>query len=110
MPLTHRQRVLRRLGLPDSTHLSLNQIATLTGVSRAALQDVFNRGIGAARTNTESVRIKGTFEKNPDLSKYPRSSRLSDEQWAFARVYSFLDRGTTFHTADADIARKYNIK
>jgi len=25
--------------------------------------------------------------------------------WAMARVYSFVDRGKTFYTADADLAR-----
>jgi len=109
MVRTHRLNVLRRLGLPPDTHLSLAALAGLTGVPRAALQAVFDRGVGAARTNPQSVRIRGTFSKNPDMSKFPRSSRLSEEQWAYARVYSFLDKGTTYHTADADIARRYGV-
>ena len=69
------------------------------------LQQVYNRGIGAWKTNITSVRVRGTFEKNPDLGRYPRAARLPKEQWAMARVYSFIDRGKTFYTADEDLAR-----
>jgi hypothetical protein len=74
-----------------------------------ALQEVYNRGIGAWKSNPQSVRLKD-FSKNPNMAKYPRSARLTKEQWAYARVYSFLDKGTTFFTTDKDIATKYNIK
>ena len=72
-----------------------------------ALEEVRDRGHGAWRTNPESVRLKADFSKNPDMARYPRSARLSAEQWGLARVYSFLDKGTTFRTADADIAREH---
>jgi hypothetical protein len=106
---THRENVLRILGLPKDTQLSLEEIADKTDLPLEALQEVFNRGVGAWKTNISSVRIKDSFKKNPDVKKYPRSSRLGKEQWAFARVYSFIDKGKTFRTADKDIAEKYNI-
>jgi hypothetical protein len=106
--MTHRQSVLKALGLPKDTTLSLEELAEHTDLPIEALQEIFNRGIGAWKTNISSVRLKD-FSKNPNLSKYPRSARLGKEQWAMARVYSFVDKGKTFHTADADIARKYNI-
>jgi hypothetical protein len=43
------------------------------------------------------------------MSRYPRSARLTKEQWSLARVYSFLDKGATFRTADADIAREHGL-
>ncbi len=70
---------------------------------------VFNRGVGAWKTNIESVRLKKDYSKNPDTTKYPRSSRLGKENWAFARVYSFIDKGKTYHTADKDIAEHFNV-
>ena len=106
--MTHRQSVLKALGLPKDTTLSLEELAEHTDLQIEALQEIYNRGIGAWKTNISSVRLKD-FSKNPNLSKYPRSARLGKEQWAMARVYSFVDKGKTFHTADADIARKYNI-
>lgn len=106
---THRENVLRILGLPKNTHLSIEKIAELTDLPIDALQEIYNRGIGAWRTNISSVRLSSDFTKNPDTKKYPRSSRLGKEQWAMARVYSFIDKGKTFRTADKDIAEKYNI-
>jgi hypothetical protein len=47
--------------------------------------------------------------KNPDTSKYPRSMRLSASQWAFARIFSVLDKGKAYYTADADIVKKYGL-
>jgi hypothetical protein len=42
------------------------------------------------------VRLKGSFEKGVDA---PMSMKLSKEQWAMARVYSFLD-GNPKHDND----------
>lgn len=107
---TNREQVLRHLGLPADTSLSVKELARIIKVPAEALQEVYNRGIGAWKTNPESVRLKKDFSKNPNMALYPRSARLSKEQWAMARVYSFVNRGKTFYTTDADIARKYKIR
>ena len=62
------------------------------GVSLGMLRDVYDRGIGAYRTNPESVR--------PNVQ--------SKEQWAFARVNSFLSaaRGAKAINHDKDIHDK----
>jgi len=65
-------------------------------VSHKTLQEVYNRGIGAYKTNPTSVRMKGTFKKGVAA---PMSMKLSKEQWAMARVYSFLD-GNPKHDND----------
>jgi hypothetical protein len=57
---------------------------------------VYNRGIGAYKTQPASVRMKGTFKKNVDA---PMSQKLSKEQWAYARVYSYLN-GSKLHDMD----------
>jgi hypothetical protein len=106
---THRENVLKILGLPKDTSLSIEELAEHTDLPVEALDEVFRRGVGAWKTNISSVRLKKDFSKNPNLSKYPRSARLGKEMWAMARVYSFVDKGKTFHTADADIAEKYRI-
>ena len=101
--------MLKILGLPKDTSLSIEELAEHTDLPVEALQEVYNRGVGAWKTNIASVRLKKDFSKNPNLSAYPRSARLGKEQWGMARVYSFIDKGKTFHTADADIANKYRI-
>lgn len=84
----------KKHGIPVDTGLSLTQIARLSGIPRAALQEVYNRGIGAYKTNPESVR--------PQVK--------SAEQWAFSRVYAFvMKRKRVFFGADKDIAEKYHL-
>jgi len=83
---THRQNFLKKYKLEDKPY-SLTELAKISGYSRATLQEVYNRGIGAYKTNPISVRTKD-FKKNVNA---PMSQKLSKEQWAFARVYSFLN-------------------
>lgn len=103
---TNRIQFLRKKGLDASKSYSISELAKIADVPEPALNAVFRRGIGAYKSNLESVRLKD-FSKNPDIKKYPASARLSPEQWAYARLYSFLNRGKTYKTADADIARMY---
>jgi hypothetical protein len=106
MVVTHRQSVLKKLGLPETTRLSVEELAHYTKLPVKALQEVYNRGIGAWKTNPESVRLKGSFKKDPSA---PRSMKLGKEQWAMARTYAFTDKGPSFYGADADIAKRYGI-
>ena len=107
---TNREQFLEVFGLPKDTSLSLKEIADLSQTPLGALREVFNRGVGAWKGNIASVRVKGTFAKDPNTSKYPRSARLGKEQWGYARVYSFvMGQPTTFTGADADIARRFRL-
>jgi len=98
---THRTNVIKKLGLQDEGH-SLTQLAKASGIPRKTLQEVYNRGIGAySNTNSKygvspSVRMKGSFKKGVNA---PMSQKLSKEQWAMARVYSFID-GNPKHDTD----------
>lgn len=95
MPVINSDAFKRAHGIPKDQSLSLAEIARLSGMPRAALQEVYNRGIGAYKTNPESVR--------PQVK--------SKEQWAMARVYSFvMRRKTTFGGVDKYIAEKYGIQ
>jgi hypothetical protein len=85
--MTHRERVLKKYKLEDKSY-SITELAKITGYPRATLQEVYNRGIGAYKTNPQSVRMLGTFEKGVNA---PMSQKLSKEAWAFGRLYSFLD-------------------
>ena len=108
---TNREQFLKKNNIPTSQSLSTPEIAKLAKMPVAALKEVEKRGAGAYRTNPESVRVKGSFAKNPNLSAVPLSGRLSQQQWAKARAYSFANRSPkTFGLADADIRKKYDIK
>jgi len=106
MVMTHRKRFLKAMGLPEDTSLSIQDISNLTGIPDEALQIIYNRGIGAWKSNPESVRLKFSFEKKKNA---PRQSRLSKEAWGMSRIYSFIMGGKTFETADRDVAERYGI-
>lgn len=84
---THREKVLARLGLEDQPH-SLPALARASRTRLSVLNQVYKRGLGAYNTDPTSVRMKGTFKKGVNA---PMSMKLSPQQWAMARVYSFLD-------------------
>jgi hypothetical protein len=107
--MTHKENVYKKYGIPLSKHLSIPEISHITKVPIKALNEIFSRGKGAWFHNNSSVRLLKDFSKNSDTNKFPMSKRLSANQWAFARIYSFLDKGKDYYTADADIARKYNL-
>jgi hypothetical protein len=105
---TNRVKFLKSMGLPDDVSLSLEDIATLSGMPIMALRLVYNRGVGAWKTNPESVRVKGTFGKVPSA---PRQSKLSKEQWGIARVYAFVMKtDKVYYGADDDIRIKYELE
>jgi hypothetical protein len=106
MPLTYREQFYKAFDIPKDESLNLKEIADLSGIKKSILQQVYNRGTGAWKSNISSVRLKGDFSKNPDTKRFPRSARLSKEQWSYARVYSFIMGGKTWWTADSDLAAK----
>lgn len=92
--VTHREHFLRTHNLENKSY-SLKELSQISYVPIHILQEVYNRGIGAY-SNLKSVRLKGSFVKNVNA---PASAKLSKEQWAMARVYSFLD-GNPSHDND----------
>lgn len=107
--VTHREAFFKKHNIPKSKSLSVPEVARLSGIPVTALNEVYKRGEGAWGSSISSVRIADTAAKNPNTKAYPRSARMTAPQWAMARVYSFVDRGKTFKTADSDIAKKYNL-
>lgn len=94
MPLINSREFKKLHGIQLNETLSLKDISIISEMPLKALQEVFNKGVGAYHTNPGSVRPMVT----------------SPEQWAFARVYSFvMRRKSTFYGADKHIAVKYNL-
>ena len=65
---------------------SLEEKARVTGVPIAFVRQVYNRGLAAWRGG--------------------HRPGATQQQWGYARVHSFLLKGKTFWTADADIVRE----
>jgi len=75
--MSHKERFNKKYNQPKDKSNSLADIARLTGIKRSAIQKIYNKGIGAYKTNPSSVR--------PQVK--------SKEQWAMARVYSAVTGG-----------------
>lgn len=104
---TYKHKLNRLLGLPSEHTHTLGSLHRMTGVDRRILQKVYNKGIGAYRTNPRSVRTRGTYRKNQNL---PMTQKLGSQQWAMARVYAFLAKlreGTLNH--DFEFANRVSV-
>ncbi len=106
--MTNREKFLKIHGLPKDTSLSIEQISKLSGMPETALQQVYNRGVGAWRSNIRSVRLRPASGFGPAFMKdvdAPRSAKLSKEQWGMGRVFAFVMKTKkVFYGADKDIA------
>ena len=104
---TWKQRFNKKYGFEKDTAHSRAEISRLTGIPSGILSEVYKRGVGAWQTNIESVRVAKTGKKDPKAS---RNVKMGKEQWAMARIYSFVMGGKTQKTADADLWEKFNKK
>lgn len=75
--VTYKQKFNKKYGFKKDESHTLSEVAKETGRSKKGLQQIYNKGIGAYKTNPESVR--------PNVK--------SKEQWAMARVYSAVMGG-----------------
>ena len=99
--VTNKEKYNKKYKYPKGTSHSMADIARKTGIKKSILQQVYNRGVGAWKNNPGSVRLK-SGKKGPG----PRSAKMGKEQWAMARIYSFVMGGTTQKTTDADLWAK----
>ncbi len=100
---TNKQKFNKRYNQPLNKSNSKKDISRLTGISMSILNKVYDRGLGAHRSNPQSVRnIKGV--------KGGAGPKMSAPQWAMARIYSFAVGGTTRRTADKDLWAKHKSK
>jgi hypothetical protein len=90
MGLTFKEKFNKRYGQPLDQSNSLADISRLTGFKLAGLKKIFDKGIGAFKTNPESVR--------PGIT--------SPEQWAFSRVYASDSPGSKSGKIDKDLLIK----
>jgi len=75
--LTYKEKYNRKYDYDKNESHDLKEISEDTGVSKKGLQQIYNKGVGAYKTNPQSVR----------------SNVHSKEQWAMGRVYSAVMGG-----------------
>lgn len=102
--MTNKEEFNKRHKQSPSQANSKADISKLSGISVKILDEVYDRGVGAYKTNPTSVRTKAG-KKNTSA---PMSKKMSKEQWAMARVYSFVNKveGKRKLNHDEDLAKK----
>lgn len=109
MVLTNKQKFNMKYKQDKNKANSKADIIKLTGIPRRILDEVYDRGLAAHKNNPQSVRsVSGKKIGGKSLK-----GKMSAQQWAMARIYSFVMKGPTWRTADKDIAdkvRKLKIK
>ena len=93
--VTYKEKFNKKYGFEPNDSHSLAEIAKLTKLKLSALQDIYDKGIGAYKTNPQSVR--------PNVK--------SKEQWAMARVYSAVMGGKAARVDANELERgkKYHL-
>jgi len=84
MVLTYKQKFNRKYGFPRDKSHSISAIAKTTGYKKSGLQTIYNKGVGAYKTNPGSVR--------PQVK--------SAEQWGMARLYAAIDPSSKAYRID----------
>ena len=84
---TWKNKYNKKYGYPKNESHSLKEISKDTGVSMKGIRQIYNKGIGAYKTNPSSVR--------PNVT--------SKEQWAYARVYSSVMGGKASKVDDKEL-------
>ncbi len=87
MTLTFKQRYNKKYGFDRDQSHSITSISKTTGIPTRILNQVFDRGVGARKTNPESVRSASTGKK---IGGKSLAGKMSAEQWGMARVYGFV--------------------
>lgn len=106
MVTTNKQKFNKRYNQKANEPNSKKEISKLTGISMSILDKVYDRGLAAHRGNPQSVRsISGKKIGGTSLK-----GKMSAQQWAQARVYSFAVGGRTRQTADKDLWEKHKTK
>jgi hypothetical protein len=89
MVLTYKQKFNKKHGQPLNQSNSISKIARLSKISYRNAKKIFEKGEGAYYSNPSSVR------------KIVRSP----QQWAYARLYASVSKGSKSSKIDKDLLK-----
>ena len=102
--LSNKNKFNKKYGFPKDAPHSKAELVRITGVPKRILDAVYDRGLGARRSNPQSVRSASTGKK---VGGGSLRGKMSGNAWAMGRIYSFLTKQPgTWGKADKDLADK----
>lgn len=100
--VTNKEKYNAKYNYPKGTSHSKRDISKKTGIPLRILDKVYDRGLGARKSNPSSVRRATDGKKVGGKSL---KGKMSGPQWAMARIYSFVTKQPgTYGKADKDLA------
>ena len=84
MVQTYKMKFNKKYKQPLQKSNSISEISKLTGYKKSGLQTIYNKGVGAYKTNPQSVR--------PQIK--------SAEAWGMARVYASVNPSSKAYKID----------
>ena len=109
--LTNKNRYNAKYGFPKDASHSKAAIVKTTGIPKRILDKVYYRGVGARKSNPQSVRSASSGKK---VGGNSLRGKMSGPQWGYSRIYSFIMKQKgTWQKADKDLAdevKKLKIK
>jgi len=84
MVLTYKKKFNLKYGFDKDEPHSLKEISDITGYKLSGLKTIYQKGMGAYKSNPQSVR------KNVK----------SPQQWAYARLYASLNKSSKAYKID----------
>ncbi len=84
MVQTYKMKFNKKYKQPLQKSNTLTEISKLTGYKKSGLQTIFNKGVGAFKTNPQSVR--------PQIK--------SAEAWGYSRVYASVNPSSKAYKID----------
>ena len=90
MTLTYKQKFNKKYGQPLNQSNSIADIAKKTGYKISGLRTIYRKGLGAYRSNPQSVR--------PNVK--------SASQWSYARVYASINPTSKAYRIDKSHLKK----
>ena len=85
MVVTYKNKFNKKYGFDKDESHSIAEIANITGYNKAGLQTIFNKGVGAFKTNRAAVR--------PHVK--------SADQWGYSRLYAAINPKSKAAKVDA---------
>ena len=87
---TYKEKFNKKYNFPENKSHSLEEISKLTGYKLSGLKVIYSKGKGAYYSNPKSVR--------PQVK--------SADQWAKARVYASVSKGSKSYNIDKSHLKK----
>ncbi len=108
MVVTNKNKYNAKYGFTKDESHSKTAISRKTGIPLSILNAVYDRGLGARRSNKASVRRASDGKK---VGGNTLKGKMSGSQWGYGRIYSFVMKGKgTWGGADRDLAEKVKKK